>query len=295
MSGNTLNQIAQGLYQNIGVGINFTPFTWTTPAPIGVNVPNSGVFTQIQTSSLNTNSITASTATFSAFTFTSVSTLVANFQQITTSSFSTFSAVGGGTAAFPQILTSSISTFSASGTTVNFPQIITSSIVGTNANFSAEVATNSVSTFSITGTGTVNFPQILTSSISTFSVTGTTNIQQISELVDIELNAAGNWPHNFNNGSIFYHSNIASNFTTALFNVPTIPNRGIVTTLVLIQGATPYYSSTLTINGSETAIRWVNAVLPIPNANRVECESFTLLNIGGTWSALGQYNSFAPA
>lgn len=228
MSGNnTLNQIAQGLYENIKMNINFTPFTWATPAPIGTTIANSGAFTQMQTSSLNTNSITTNAVTLQT----------ANIPQITTSSISTFSVVGS----------------------------------------------------------IANFPQIRTSSISTFSAAGTTNIQQITEVVDIEQNATGNWRHNFNDGSIFYHSNITSNFTTALVNVPTTPNRGIVTTLVLVQGATPYYSSTLTINGTNTPILWPNGTLPIINANTIECESFTLININGTWTALGQYNTFRTA
>ena len=139
---------------------------------------------------------------------------------------------------------------------------------------------------------TTVFSSIVTSSISTFTTSGTTNIQQVTELIDFEVNATGNWPHNFNNGSIFYHTNIASNFTTALFNVPSVPGRSIVTTLVLNQGATPYYSSTLTINGSATPIQWVASAIPVPAAFKTECETFTLLNIGGTWTALGQYTSF---
>lgn len=318
MSGNnTLDEIAQGLYQNIGVDINFSPFTWTNPRPIGVLASNVGVFTEMQTSSLNTYSLNVSTATIGKIAINSFSSATANFQELITSSISTYSAIGttanftqlvassistnyaaASMANFPQILTSSISTYSVTGGTADFSQILTSSIssysaIGTTANFS-ELATSTINTNSIVGTRAF-IPEIFTSSISTFTAVGTTNIQQLVELVDYEQNATGTWIHDFNKGSIFFHSNIASNFTTALINVPTTQNRGIVTTLVLAQGATPYFSSTLTVNGTDTTIRWPNAALPIPAPNRIECESFTIININGTWTALGQYNSFAAA
>lgn len=294
---NLYNQIAQGLYQGIGVDEGLTSTLWADPTQIGTSITNVGRFTRAIISSVETGNITARNNAFTTITFSSViqsytTDAVANIQQLETSSLSTFSAFGT-TADFPQIRASSISTFSLVGASANFPQIITSSITGTNADFSGEMAASSISSFfSAVGGGAVAFPQLLISSVSTFSAIGTTNLQQLSEVVSIQLNATGNWPHNFNSGSIFFHSNITSNFTTQLFNVPTTQTREIVTTLVLAQGATPYYSSTLTINGSATTINWVDGYVPAPLGNRIECETFNILNISGTWSALGQYISF---
>ncbi len=142
-------------------------------------------------------------------------------------------------------------------------------------------------------TPVVSLSNTINSSITTSNLTvaGQVSQQQIIEVLNTKTGATGTVTHDFSTGSIWYHTAITSNFTTALTNVPTTQNRSAVVSLILIQGATPYYSSTITINGSATAINWPNAALPTPTANRKEIESLTLLNVGGTWTAFGQYLS----
>ncbi len=130
---------------------------------------------------------------------------------------------------------------------------------------------------------------------STLTVTGQVNQQQIIEVLNIKTGSSGSVTHDFSTGAIWYHSSITGNFATALTNVPTTQNRSAVVSLILNQSATPFYSSTLTVNGSAVTINWPNAALPTPTANRKEIESFTLLNLSGTWAAFGQYLSLGPA
>ena len=126
---------------------------------------------------------------------------------------------------------------------------------------------------------------------SNLTVAGQVSQQQIIEVLNTKTGATGTVTHDFATGSIWYHTSITSNFTTALTNVPTTQNRSAVVSLILIQGLTPYYSSTITINGSATSINWPNATLPTPTANRKDIESLTLLNVGGTFTVFGQYLS----
>lgn len=142
-------------------------------------------------------------------------------------------------------------------------------------------------------TPNVSLSNTINTSITTSNLTvaGQVSQQQIIEVLNIKTGATGSVTHDFSTGSIWYHSSITSNFTTALTNVPTTLNRSAVVSLILIQGLTPYYSSTITINGSAASINWPNAALPTPTANRREIESLTLLNVGGNWTVFGQYLS----
>jgi hypothetical protein len=125
----------------------------------------------------------------------------------------------------------------------------------------------------------------------------------ISNLTMIQTNeqhstitgATGVVNHDYSVGSVWYHSSMSANFTTNITNLPTTENRAYVIVLNLIQGATPYYTSTLQIGGTATTINWANATIPTPVANRFEVESLTIYRQGGTYRALGQYTSFGPA
>jgi hypothetical protein len=137
--------------------------------------------------------------------------------------------------------------------------------------------------------GNINALNVGTSTITT---NGLTQVQQISEKFNILSSQVGAVTHDFNSSAIWYHSSINGNITALFTNVPVTQSRSAVTTLVFNQGATPYYANNISVNTSSVAIKWVNATVPVPVANRTEVESFTLLNVGGIWTALGQYTSF---
>jgi hypothetical protein len=127
------------------------------------------------------------------------------------------------------------------------------------------------------------------------TVNGQTNQQQIIETLNIKSTTVGTITHDFNTGAIWYHSSLTGNFTCALTNVPTTQNKTAVVSLFLNQGATPFYCSTLTVNGSAVPIRWPNSALPVPTASKIDLETFTLMNIGGSFTAFGQYTSMGTA
>ncbi len=156
------------------------------------------------------------------------------------------------------------------------------SITASNANISSLTATN------------ITAPITNSSSIttSTIQVNGLTTVQQTTEVFNILSAQTGAVDLNFASTAIWYHSSINGNITARFINVPQTTSRSAVVTLVFNQGATPYYANNISVNTSTVAIKWVNATVPTPTANRTEVESFTLLNVGGTWSALGQYTSF---
>jgi hypothetical protein len=123
-------------------------------------------------------------------------------------------------------------------------------------------------------------------------VTGLTTLQQSSEIINTKTGGTGTVIHDISTGSTFYHSSMAANFTANFTNVPTTNNRGTAIVLVLAQGATPYYPSSIQINSSATTLKWVGAVTPVPTGNRVEIVTFVLLRVGSAWTAIGQLTSY---
>jgi hypothetical protein len=82
-----------------------------------------------------------------------------------------------------------------------------------------------------------------------------------------------------------------ANWTPNITNLPTTANRSYVVTLVLVQGATPYFLNALQIAGVATTIRWGNAMTPVGTANRREVVSFVLLYTNA-WTALANFTSY---
>jgi hypothetical protein len=171
------------------------------------------------------------------------------------------------------------------------------SVTASNTNISSlttSTITAPVANISSLTTSTITAPVANISSFnaSTIQVNGLTTVQQTTEVFNILSAQTGTVDLNFASTAIWYHSSINGDITARFINVPQTSSRSAVVTLVFNQGATPYYANNISVNTSTVAIRWANATVPTPVANRTEVESFTLLNVGGTWSALGQYTSF---
>lgn len=128
------------------------------------------------------------------------------------------------------------------------------------------------------------------------TVNGLLSAQQLQEQVQSLTGATGVVTHDWSGGSIFYHRTMAANFTANVTNLTPVLNKVYTTTLMLSQGATAYYASTLQIGGTGQTINWQGGTLPTPTANKQEIESFTMLygptGAAAAWTVFGQYTSF---
>jgi len=154
--------------------------------------------------------------------------------------------------------------------------------LGDDPNFATTI-TNSIATkASLSGatfTGDVTFQGLAT-------------MDGITEVVNNKTGATGVVAHDFDTGSIFYHTSLAADFTANITNVPTTNDRTIGVALVLNQGGTAYIPTALQIDGSAVTIKWADASVPSGNANQVDVVSFTLIRTGSAWVALGVLNTF---
>jgi hypothetical protein len=89
---------------------------------------------------------------------------------------------------------------------------------------------------------------------------------------------------------------MSANFTANITNLPTNAQRSYVITLLLNQGAAPYYASALQISSSAQTINWANGSTPVPLANKKEIETFTVVNTSLTatpsWLVFGDYGTY---
>jgi len=154
--------------------------------------------------------------------------------------------------------------------------------LGDDPNFATTVTDSIATKASLSGatfTGDVTFQGLAT-------------MDGITEVVNNKTGATGVVAHDFDTGSIFYHTSLAADFTANITNVPTTNDRTIGVALVLNQGGTAYIPTALQIDGSAVTIKWADASVPSGNANQVDVVSFTLIRTGSAWVALGVLNTF---
>ena len=107
------------------------------------------------------------------------------------------------------------------------------------------------------------------------------------------INAAtGVVAHNYSNGAVFNHTNIAANFTANITNLVLASGYGTSITLILNQGAAAYIPNALQIGGVAQTINWQGGSAPSGNINKKDIVSFSIINNSGTYTVLGQLVSF---
>jgi hypothetical protein len=283
--GNLLSLTVNG---NINAPNVYANFFGALNGNIGANVPNSAIFTNVTvTSTANvTGNIRVGNANLGNL-------AVANF----------FSGDGG-----------FLSNVSVPANT----QIINgNSNVIVQANANVRISANGITQLIVTSTGgnvtgtlsvggNLTAANVSTGNITTtsaLSVVGTTNLnvtnfsniatfQQTTDVLNQKVNASGTVTHNFQTGAIFYHANVANNFTVNLTNVPTTANRTIVVPIIIQQGVSAYIANQFQIDGLFQSINWLGNVIPVGTANAVDVVGFTLIRTTSNWTVLGQLTTY---
>jgi hypothetical protein len=128
---------------------------------------------------------------------------------------------------------------------------------------------------------------------TTFTATGISTLAAVTEKIVPLSGATGTVTHDYSAAGVFYHTSISANFVPNFTNVPTTAARSVTVTLILNQGGTPYYPTSVQINGSAFSITWPGGVTPTPRASKYEFATFILINPAGSFNVvLGQYGSF---
>lgn len=118
---------------------------------------------------------------------------------------------------------------------------------------------------------------------TTVTASGLTTISEAAE-VSLPLTAAtGVVVHDYTVANVFVHSSISANFTANFTNVPVTANRTYTFTLVLNQGAVPYYASSIAINGSVQTVNWQGGQF---KANNIDIQLISLVRANSVWTVI---------
>jgi hypothetical protein len=112
----------------------------------------------------------------------------------------------------------------------------------------------------------------------------------LQRVLNKKTGATGTVEHSFFEGTLWYHSTVAANFTCNVTNVPTTFDNYLEVRLIISQGATGYYANVLQVNGSAVTVNY--DVTPTPSINQFEIQTFKIFNIAGTFFAVGDYAKY---
>jgi hypothetical protein len=105
--------------------------------------------------------------------------------------------------------------------------------------------------------------------------------------------ATGVVVHDAVSTSMWVHSSISANFTANFTNLTLAAGTATNITLVLNQGATAYICNAIQIGGVAQTIKWQgSSSAPTGNSNKTDVMSFSIFNVSGTYTVLGQLVSF---
>lgn len=182
----------------------------------------------------------------------------------------------GGTELPGSLFVSTIDTADSSAITITPAAIFNSDITVENEIVAKKIVNSNDITFST--------PAIVFDGLSTF--------YKSTEVFTGINGATGTVTHNFEVGSLFFHSNLVANFTANFINVPTTDSRSISVALILDQGATPYIPNAIEINSSSETIKWSGGSPPSGTANYTDIVNFTLIRSSGAWTVLGSLSTY---
>ena len=124
-------------------------------------------------------------------------------------------------------------------------------------------------------------------------VDGAVSAKVYHELFTVGTIAANTVSLDLNTGaSVVTVSTPGANFILAIANVPNTGNTTTGIATIVSQGGVAFIPHALTVNGSAVTINWLGGSAPAGAASKTDVFAFTLINTGGTFSALGSKSSF---
>ena len=142
----------------------------------------------------------------------------------------------------------------------------------------------------IAGTVYTNAQPNITSvgTLTSLAVTGAlTYGLSVENLVPLS-GATGTVTHNVTLGATFYHTAPTANFTANFTNVSTTDSKATVVALLIVQGATPYVPTAMSIDGTTQTVKWNTGTSPTGTANKTDVISYTLARVNSAWVVFGQ-------
>lgn len=207
-----------------------------------------------------------------------------------TSATSAFNLAGGNSGQVPYQSAAGVTSYITAGTS---GQILTSNGTG------APTWSTPAGSVSLSGTNTWTGTQTFTGTSSAIAA----KLTNTAEIINVVASAPSSTTNFYvNSGSVqYYTSNAANNWTlnvafssgTALNSVMSNGD-SITIALLTTQGATPYYSSALQVDGTSVTVKWQGGTAPtVGNASGIDVYTFTIIKTASaTYTALGSQTQY---
>ena len=208
---------------------------------------------------------------------------VAGAQIITTATIANYAASG--------VTTGTTSTFVISNNTQATSTTTGALVVQGGAGIGGNLYVGGIISSPLGSGGSITGASLITT--AGLVVNGTFTSTNVQDVIGTIAGPTGTVNYNLNAASVWYNTAPTANWTANFTNVSLTQNRSTVATVIVVQGSTPYAPTAVQINGTPATIAWFNAGTAPPGiANNIDIFSFGLLNIGGTWTVLGQYSTY---
>jgi len=165
-------------------------------------------------------------------------------------------------------------------------------IKGTN-DTSIEIGTGGTATITATHAGDVLIGSTTNTNTGLLQVDGAISAKVHHELFTVGTIASNIVSLDLNTGtSVVTVASPGANFSLAITNVPNTGNTTTGIAAIVTQGGSPFIPNALTVNGSAVTINWLGGSAPAGTASKTEIFSFTVINTGGVFTALGSVSTF---
>jgi hypothetical protein len=125
------------------------------------------------------------------------------------------------------------------------------------------------------------------------SVTGLFSVNEIIESIPSVSLVSGSVSVNFSTANNYYVPSASANFGVIVTNLPTTEDKTTGISLMVVQGATGYYPSVISVNGANQTIRWSGGSVPTPTSTvgDIDIFNFTFIRKSSSWIVLGSSNT----
>lgn len=123
------------------------------------------------------------------------------------------------------------------------------------------------------------------------TVSGEVTAAGLIQPLNTKTGATGEVDHDCSNSHIFYHSNIAGNFTPNFTQLDLSNSEITSISIILDQGGAAYLPDAYKINSTASSLYWEGSAMPTGSANKVDTIDLKILRISDSYNTFARFHN----
>jgi len=123
------------------------------------------------------------------------------------------------------------------------------------------------------------------------TVSGEVTAAGLIQPLNTKTGATGEVDHDCSNSHIFYHSNIAGNFTPNFTQLDLSNSEITSISIILDQGGTAYLPDAYKINSTASSLYWEGSAMPTGSANKVDTVDLKILRVSDSYNTFARFHN----